>query len=171
MAKKTKKQVKVATVAKPNEAKTIKVLYGYLVDHTKKEPAERDNRVFLTTDDAVKGDIFCVWAGEKLRYFKVQKVQQKYEYVKADNSGVSLSDIRYVIQKLDVRNYNILKAFGAKTKGLLAALAERVEEARSKSDVADLIKSLKGEQKAEVEALTAALEALKADPASALGMD
>lgn len=165
---KAKKTVKATTVAKPTNAKPIKVLYGYIVEHSKKDPATKDNRVFLTNDDAVKGDIFCVWANDKLKYFKVSKVQQKYEYVKAENNGVSLSDLRYVIQKLDMKNYNVLKAFGAKTKGLLAALNERVEEARTKADTTNLIKSLKGESKADVEALVAAIEALKADPESAL---
>lgn len=165
---KAKKTAKATTVAKPTSAKPIKVLYGYIVEHSKKDPATKDNRVFLTNEDAVKGDIFCVWANDKLKYFKVAKVQQKYEYVKADNNGVSLSDLRYVIQKLDTKNYNVLKAFGAKTKGLLAALNERVEEARTKADTTNLIKSLKGESKADVEALVAAIEALKADPESAL---
>ena len=151
-AKKTTKTT-VATVAKPTNAKPIKVLYGYIVEHSKKDPTTRDNRVFLTNDDAVKGDIFCVWANDKLKYFKVSKVQQKFEYVKADNGGVSLSDLRYVIQKLDLKSYNVLKAFGAK---------------RTKADTTNLIKSLKGESKADVEALVAAIEALKANPESAL---
>jgi hypothetical protein len=67
-----------------------------------------------------------------------------------------------------LKSYNVLKAFGAKTKGLLAALNERVEEARTKADTTNLIKSLKGESKADVEALVAAIEALKANPESAL---
>ena len=56
-------------------------------------------------------------------------------------------------------------------RGLLAALHERVDEAKAKGDIEGVIKSLKGEKKADVQALVDAIESLKADPESALDAD
>lgn len=160
------KTTKTTTTAKP-----VMVLFGNLITSTSKSADKGEARVYTYQGDVAKGDIFSVWAHSKLAYFKVSKVINKYEYVSTDNDGVALSDLKPVIQPVCFKSYNIAKAFTAKMRGLLAALHERVDEAKAKGDIEGVIKSLKGEKKADVQALVDAIEALKADPESAMSDD
>lgn len=160
-------KTKKATTATP-KAKPIMVMFGNLVNKTGKNSVDGEARVYTFQGDVAKGDVFSVWAHSELAYFKVKKAINKFEYVSSDNNGVALSDLKPVIQKIDFKSYNLAKKFTAKMRGYLAALHERCEEAKAKGDIEDVIKSLKGEKKADVQALVDAIEALKADPESVL---
>lgn len=158
---------KKATATKTVATKPTMVMFGNLVT-SNKTTDKGEARVYTFNGDVAKGDIFSVWAHSKLAYFKVSKVINKYEYVSTDNGGVALSDLKPAIQKVDLSGYRLAKAFTAKIRGYMAALHERLDEAKAKGDVENIIKSLKGEKKADVQALVDAIEALKADPSSAL---
>lgn len=148
------------------KATPVMVIFGNLITKTGKNAVDGEARVYTFNGDVAKGDVFSVWAHSELAYFKVKKVINKYEYVSSDNNGVALSDLKPVIQKIDFKSYNLAKKFTAKMRGYLAALHERCEEAKAKGDIESVIKSLKGEKKADVQALVDAIEALKANPES-----
>lgn len=147
----------------------MKVLNGVLVDHTKKVDCDAEERFYLTTDDSVKkGDIFSVWAHGRLAYFKVTKVMEKYEYLKAENDFVELENIPFALTKIDFEAYNVNKAYVAKRARIVACLKERVAESGLDSDLDAQVKGLKGDAKKDADALVAALKALDADPKTAL---
>lgn len=147
----------------------MKVLNGVLVDHTKKVSVDAEERFYLTTDDSVKkGDIFSVWAHGRLAYFKVMKVMEKYEYLKAENDFVELENIPFALTKVDFEAYNVNKAYVAKRARIVACLKERVAESGLDSDLDTKVKGLKGDAKKDADALVAALKALDADPKTAL---
>lgn len=147
----------------------MKVLNGVLVNHTKKVGCDAEERFYLTTDDSVKkGDIFSVWAYGRLAYFKVMKVMEKYEYLKAENDFVELENIPFALTKIDFEAYNVNKAYVAKRARIIACLKERVAESGLDSDLDTKVKGLKGDAKKDADALVAALKALDADPKTAL---
>ena len=147
----------------------MKVLNGVLVDHTKKVFDDAEERFYLTADDSVKkGDIFSVWAHGRLAYFKVMKVMEKYEYLKAENDFVELENIPFALTKVDFEAYNVNKAYVAKRARIVACLKERVAESGLDSDLDAKVKGLKGDAKKDADALVAALKALDADPKTAL---
>ena len=145
------------------------VLKTVLVNHTKKEDANAEVRYYVTQEKEVaKGDIFSVWAHGRLAYAKVQKVFAKYEYLKAENNGIALEDLPVTMNRIDTRSYNVFKAVMAKTKRLTACLQERLEEGKKARTFADAFKELKGEAKADAQALMDAMKALDENPESAL---
>jgi len=147
----------------------VLILKGVLVSHTKDEPDSKEFRFYATSEKEVaKGDIFSVWAHSKLAYFKVKEVYAEYEYIKAENGGTQISDIPLTIGKVDIKNYNIFKAVAAKTKRLMSALHERMDEVKGAKDVGEVLKIAKGSQKAGISALVAQIKALEEDPESAL---
>lgn len=156
---------KTKTTTAPKAA-PVMIMFGNLITKTGKNAVDGEARVYTFNGDVAKGDVFSVWAHSELSYFKVKKVINKFEYVSSDNNGVALSDLKPVIQKVDFKSYNLAKKFTVKMRGYLAALHERCEEAKAKGDIENVIKSLKGEKKADVQALVDAIEALKANPES-----
>lgn len=147
----------------------MKVLKCLIVDHTKKEDYSSEVRFYTTNlDEVAKGDIFSVWAHGRLAYAKVQKVFAKYEYLKSENNGVALEDIPVAMNRIDTKSYNIFKAVAAKTKRLTACLQERLEDGKKNRALADALKELKGEAKADAQALINALKALEENPETAL---
>lgn len=147
----------------------MKVLKCLIVDHTKKEDYSSEVRFYATNlDEVAKGDIFSVWAHGRLAYAKVQKVFAKYEYLKSENNGVALEDIPVAMNRIDTKSYNIFKAVAAKTKRLTACLQERLEDGKKNRALADALKELKGEAKADAQALIDALKALEENPETAL---
>lgn len=147
----------------------MKVLKCIIVNHTKKEDLGNEVRFYVTKEDTVaKGDIFSVWAHGRLAYAKVQKVFAKYEYLKSENNGVALEDIPQAMNRIDTRSYNVFKAVAAQTKRLTTCLQERLEDGKKNRALADALKELKGESKADAQALIDALKALEENPESAL---
>ena len=147
----------------------MKVLKCLIVNHTKKEDLSDEVRFYVTKEDEVaKGDIFAVWAHGRLAYAKVQKVFAKYEYLKAENNGTALEDIPQAMNRIDFRSYNIFKAMAAKTKRLTACLQERLEDGKKNRSLADALKELKGEAKADAQALLDAIKSLEENPEAAL---
>ena len=147
----------------------MKVLKCLIVNHTKKEDYSSEVRFYVTKEDEVaKGDVFSVWAHGRLAYAKVQKVFAKYEYLKSENNGVALEDLPVAMNRVDFQSYNVFKAVAAKTKRLTACLQERLEDGKKTRAVSDALKELKGEAKADAQALIDALKALEENPESAL---
>lgn len=147
----------------------MKVLKGTLVNHTVKEDLTDETRFYKTLDDgAVKGDIFTVWAHGKLGFLKVKKVLDTFEYLASENSGVALEDVSLAMTKIDTKAYAINKAFLTKKKRIEACIAERIEDGKYDTMVAEDLKKVSAEKKAEIKALQAQLEALKANPETAL---
>lgn len=147
----------------------MKVLKCLIVNHTKKEDYSSEVRFYVTKEDEVaKGDVFSVWAHGRLAYAKVQKVFAKYEYLKSENNGVALEDLPVAMNRVDTHSYNVFKAVAAKTKRLTACLQERLEDGKKTRAVSDALKELKGEAKADAQALIDALKALEENPESAL---
>lgn len=147
----------------------MKVLKCLIVNHTKKEDYSSEVRFYVTKEDEVaKGDVFSVWAHGRLAYAKVQKVFAKYEYLKSENNGVALEDLPVAMNRVDFHSYNVFKAVAAKTKRLTACLQERLEDGKKTRAVSDALKELKGEAKADAQALIDALKALEENPESAL---
>lgn len=147
----------------------MKVLKCMLVDHTKKTPEYPETRFYTTElDEVAKGDIFSVWAHGKLAYAKVVKVFAKYEYLASDNNGVAREDLLPVLGRIDFKSYNVVKKVQAKLKRLTACLQERIVDGKGEKDIAEAVKGLKGEAKAEVGAILADIDALKANPESVL---
>ena len=112
--------------------------------------------------------MFSVWAHGRLAYAKVQKVFAKYEYLKSENNGVALEDLPVAMNRVDFHSYNVFKAVAAKTKRLTACLQERLEDGKKTRAVSDALKELKGEAKADAQALIDALKALEENPELAL---
>lgn len=147
----------------------MKVLKCLIVNHTKKEDYSSEVRFYVTKEDEVaKGDVFSVWAHGRLAYAKVQKVFAKYEYLKSENNGVALEDLPVAMNRVDFHSYNVFKAVAAKTKRLTACLQERLEDGKKTRAVSDALKELKGEAKADAQALIDALKALEENPELAL---
>lgn len=147
----------------------MKVLKCVLVDHSKKTPECPETRFYTTElDEVAKGDIFSVWAHGRLAYAKVVKVFAKYEYLASDNNGVAREDLLPVLGRIDFKSYNVVKKVQAKLKRLTACLQERIVDGKGEKDIAEAMKSLKGEAKAEVGAILADIDALKANPESVL---
>lgn len=147
----------------------MKVLKCLIVNHTKKEDYSSEVRFYVTKEDEVaKGDVFSVWAHGRLAYAKVQKVFAKYEYLKSENNGVALEDLPVAMNRVDFHSYSVFKAVAAKTKRLTACLQERLEDGKKTRAVSDALKELKGEAKADAQALIDALKALEENPESAL---
>lgn len=147
----------------------MKVLKCVLVDHTKKTPEFAETRFYTTEiDEVAKGDIFAVWAHGKLAYAKVVKVFAKYEYLASDNGGVAREDLAPAMNRIDFKSYNIIKKVQAKLKRLTACLQERIVDGKGEKDIAEAVKGLKGETKAEVEAILSGIAELKANPESVL---
>lgn len=147
----------------------MKVLKCLLVDHTKKEDCSDEIRFFVTElDEVAKGDIFSVWAHGRLAYAKVKQVYAKYEYLASENNGIAREDLPVAMNRIDFKSYNIFKKMGAKMKRLEACLQERLVDGKKKQTVAEAMKGLKGEAKAEVEAILKNIANLEADPESVL---
>ena len=147
----------------------MKVLKTVLVNHSKNESAEAETRFYRTDlDEVANGDIFAVWAHGKLAYAKVKKVFNKYEYLKAENGGVELDDVPFALNRIDFKSYNLFKAVSAKTKRLTSALKERIEEMKEKKTLKDVLAGTTKEIRTDVDAILADIEALKANPESAL---
>ena len=147
----------------------MKVLKGTLVNHTVKEDLSNEVRFYKTTDDTIaKGDIVSVWAHGRLGFFKVKSVLDTFEYLASENNDVDLEDVSLALNKVDTKEYNINKAFLTKKKRLEACITERIAEGNFKKLVDDGIKGVSADKKAEIKALQAKLEALKANPESAL---
>lgn len=147
----------------------MKVLKGTLVNHTTKEDLADEVRFYQTTDnDAAKGDIYVVWAHGRLGFFKVKKVLDTFEYLASENCGVALEDVSLAMTKLDTKPYAINKAFLTKKKRIEACIEERIADGSYEAQVAEDIKKVSADKKAEIKALMAQLDALKANPESAL---
>lgn len=148
----------------------MQVLKGLIVDHTKKEDYSSEERFYSVPSDepVAKGDVFAVWAHGRLAFFKVKAVLQTYEYLKAENNGVLLDDIPFVLTKIDFEAYNINKAYNAKRARLVACLKERISEGASTEEFAASVKSLKGQTKKDAEALLASLKEIDDNPSKAL---
>ena len=147
----------------------MKVLKGLIVNHTVKEDLTDEVRFYKTTDDSiVKGDIVSVWAHGRLSFLKVKKVLDTFEYLSAENGGVSLEDVSLALNKVDTESYKINKAYMAKKKRIEACIKERIAESSFKRMADESIKGVSADKKAEIKALQAQLEALDADPSSAL---
>lgn len=150
----------------------MKVLKCILVNHTKKEPDCPETRFYVTDiDEVAKGDIFAVWAHDKLSYAKVKKVFAKYEYLASDNNGVAREDLPIALGRIDLKRYNVFKKVQAKLNRLQACLEERIIEGKVGKNIDEAAKSLKGEAKAEVNAILAAIKQVKEDPESVLNED
>lgn len=150
----------------------MKVLKCVLVDHTKKVPECAETRFYVTEmDEVAKGDIFSVWAHGRLAYAKVQKVFAKYEYLSSDNNGVAREDLPVALNRIDFKSYNIFKKVQAKMKRLEACLEERLVDAKKGKTVDEAMKGLKGEAKAEVEAILKGIAELKVNPEAAVEND
>ena len=147
----------------------MKVLKGTLVNHTVKEDLTDEVRFYKTTNDTIaKGDIVTVWAHGRLGFLKVKKVLDTFEYLSTENNGVALEDVSLALNKVDTKEYNINKAFLTKKKRIEACIDERIDEGRYETEMAEDLKKVSADKKAEIKALQAKLEALKANPETAL---
>lgn len=147
----------------------MKVLKGTLVNHTVKNDLDNEVRFYKTTNDDVKsGDIFVVWAHGRLGFLKVAKVFDTFEYLASENGDTELEDVSLAMNKVNTEEYQINKAFLAKKKRLEACINERIAESSYDNIVAEGIKKVSAEKKAEIKALKDKLDALIENPASAL---
>ena len=152
-----------------HKEKKMKVLKGTLVNHTVKEDLDGESRFYTTTDDSiVKGDVVVVWAHSRLSFLKVKKVLDTFEYLSAENDGIELEDVSLALNKVDTTAYNINKAFLAKKKRIEACIKERIAEGTVNKMIDEGIKGVSASKKAEIKALQAQLDALIADPSTAL---
>lgn len=150
----------------------MKVLKCVLVDHSKKESENAEVRFFVTElDEVAKGDIFAVWAHGKLAYAKVKKVFAKYEYLSSDNNGIAREDLPVALNRIDFKSYNVFKKVQAKLKRLQACLEERIVDGKKEKTIAEAMKGLKGEAKAEVEAILKNIATIESNPESVLDED
>lgn len=147
----------------------MKVIKGILVNHTVKEDLTDEVRFYQTADDSiVKGDVVVVWAHGRLAFLKVKSVLDTFEYLSAENDGIELENVSLAMTKIDTTAYKVNKAFLAKKHRLEACINERIAEGAYDTMVAEGIKKVSAEKKAEIKALKEKLDAMIADPASAL---
>lgn len=147
----------------------MKVIKGILVNHTTKEDLDGEVRFYQTTDDSiVKGDVVVVWAHGRLSFLKVKNVLDTFEYLAAENDGIELENVSLAMTKVDTTAYKVNKAFLAKKHRLEACINERIAEGAYDNMVAEGIKKVSADKKAEIKALKDKLDTLIADPATAL---
>lgn len=147
----------------------MKVLKGTLVNHTVKDDLDSEVRFYKTTDDSVvKGDVVVVWAHGRLGFLKVKSVLETFEYLASENGYTELEDVNLALNKVNTEEYKINKAFLLKKKRIEACIAERLAEETAKADLDDGIKKATGAKKDEIKALKAQLDALIANPKTAL---
>lgn len=147
----------------------MKVIKGILVNHTTKEDLDGEVRFYQTTDDSiVKGDVVVVWAHGRLSFLKVKNVLDTFEYLAAENAGIELENVSLAMTKVDTNAYKVNKAFLAKKHRLEACINERIAEGAYDNMVAEGIKKVSADKKAEIKALKDKLDTLIANPATAL---
>lgn len=147
----------------------MKVIKGILVNHTVKEDLDSEVRFYQTTDDSiVKGDVVVVWAHGRLGFLKVKSVLDTFEYLASENDGTELENVSLAMGKVDTTEYKVNKAFLAKKHRLEACINERIAEGAYDTMIAEGIKKVSADKKAEIKALKDKLDALIENPATAL---